>query len=436
VKNELFRVRKSLKSDGAAVDSAAASQRGAAKRAPGPFANHPGYLLLRKRFEEAERRNIIVPFFQPHDGVNGNVVRWEGHECVNFSGYNYLGLSGHPEVSRAARDAIDTYGTSASASRIVSGQIPLHADLEREIADFLGVEDSIVFVSGYGTNVTTIGHLFGHKDLVVHDDLAHNSIITGCRLSEARRLSFAHSDWDDLDRLLEKNRAKAKRALVAIEAVYSMDGDIADLRRAVEVKQQHDALLMVDEAHSIGILGDTGRGISEHFGVHPADVDIWMGTLSKSLASCGGYIAGDKALIEYMRYSAPGFLFSVGLSPPDTAAALAALRVLEREPQRVTKLRECSRFFRAQLAKHDLPVNLEDETPIVPVVVGDSHDCMRLSQRLYHSSIHVQPIIYPAVPADGARLRYFITVDHTEEEMCRAVEVLARELEQIRTSND
>ncbi|HEY5789316.1 MAG TPA: aminotransferase class I/II-fold pyridoxal phosphate-dependent enzyme, partial [Gammaproteobacteria bacterium] len=322
--------------------------------------------------------------------------------------------------------------TSASASRIVSGQIPLHSELERAIADFIGVEDSLVFVSGYGTNVTTIGHLFGHKDLVVHDALAHNSIITGCRLSEARRLSFAHNDWYELDALLGKHRHDAKRAMVAIEAVYSMDGDIADLPRAIATKRHHDALLMIDEAHSIGTLGGTGRGISEYFGISPRSVDIWMGTLSKSLASCGGYIAGDKALIEYMRYSAPGFLFSVGLSPPDTAAALAALRVIEKEPERVTQLRQRSRFFRARLAEHGLPVNLEDETPIVPVVVGDSHDCMRLSQQLYASGIHVQPIIYPAVPADGARLRFFITVDHTEEEMRVAVQALARELEQVR----
>jgi 8-amino-7-oxononanoate synthase len=432
-----LRVRKTLKAEAARGEPAVVDPPAkAAEASPGsrtsPFASHPGYLLLKKRFEEVQRRKIAIPYFQPHDGVNGNVVSWAGREAVNFSGYNYLGLSGHPEINRAAIAAIEQYGTSASASRIVSGQIPLHSDLERCIAEFLGVEDSLVFVSGYGTNVTTIGHLFGHKDLVVHDALAHNSIITGCRLSEARRMSFAHNDWYELDALLGKYRHEAKRTLVAIEAVYSMDGDIAELPRAIATKRHHDAMLMVDEAHSIGTLGTTGRGISEYFGVDPHDVDIWMGTLSKSLASCGGYIAGDRELIEYMRYSAPGFLFSVGLSPPDTAAALAALQILDREPGRVEQLRQRARYFRECLDRQGLPVNLQDETPIVPVVIGDSHDCMRLSQRLYASGFHVQPIIYPAVPADGARLRFFITIDHTEKQIERAVQALSRELERLR----
>jgi len=400
------------------------------------FEQFAGFRHLKRRFEEVEKRNISLPFFLPHDGINGNVLRWHGADLINFAGYNYIGLSGHPEVSKAAKDAIDRFGTSASASRIVSGQIPLHDELERKIAEFLGVEDCIIFVSGYGTNVTTISHLFGRNDLVVHDNLAHNSIVTGCKLSEARRLSFPHNDWGRLDKMLRAQRDEYRHALIAIEAVYSMEGDIADIGQAIEVKQRHNTLLMVDEAHSLGTIGRSGRGIGEHFGIKRSDVDIWMGTLSKSFASCGGYIAGERALVQYLRYSAPGFIFSVGLSPPDTAAALAALSVLEREPWRVEELRSKARLFRQVAAEEGLDLGPSNETPIVPLIIGDAHRCMRLCQQLLKNGIHVQPIIYPAVSMTGARLRFFITINHTEEQIRHTVSTVARELQQLHEEGD
>ncbi len=212
-------------------------------------------------------------------------------------------------------------------------------------AGWPGAEDAVVYVGGHSTNESTIGHLFGPGDLILHDALSHNSILQGSILSGARRRPFAHNDWQAADEILTRCRHEYRRILLVIEGVYSMDGDIPDLPRFIDVKRRHRVLLMIDEAHSMGVLGATGRGIGEHFGINRADVDIWMGTLSKSFGSCGGYIAGTKALVEYLKYTSPGFVYSVGLSPPNAAAALASIRLLEAEPERVARLRHRSRLF-------------------------------------------------------------------------------------------
>jgi len=393
-----------------------------------PFSKFTGYQKLVKR---QEKLGGVPTLFAVHEGVNANVASYAGKEYVNFSSYNYLGLSGHPKVSEAAKAAIDRYGTSVSASRILAGEIPLHGELERSIANFIGVVEAIVFISGYGTNVTTIDHLFGRRDLVIHDSLAHNSIITGCRFSAAKRMSFPHNDWDALDKILGKHRSEYHRVLIVFEALYSMDGDIADLNRAVELKKKHDALLMIDEAHSIGVLGENGRGIAEMFNVAASDVDIWMGTLSKSLASCGGYIAGDHELCEYLRYLASGFIFSVGLAPADTAAGLAALEVLKHEPQRVARLKKRSELFLRLAREKKFDTGLCMGTPIIPLIIGNSVKTVMLSGRLFERGYVVQPVIYPAVSEDEARLRFFISALHTEEQIINMIDVVAEELDKI-----
>jgi 8-amino-7-oxononanoate synthase len=392
------------------------------------------YRMMQRRIADAAQRGIAMPFFQPRNGMSGATIRWQDRELINYSGYNYLGLSGHPAVSRAAKDAIDRYGTSASASRIVAGEIELHGVLERRLAAFLGTEDCLVFVSGYLTNLTVIGHLFSRPDIIVHDAMAHNSIITGCRLSDARVLGFPHEDWTALDEMLTPLRAGARRGLLVSEGVYSMDGDIIDIGRAVAAKRRHDLMLMVDEAHSFGALGRTGRGVCEHAGVPPGSVDIHMGTLSKSLASCGGYIAGDQSLIDYLRFTAPGFLFSVGLSPADTAAALAALEILEAEPERPRQLQERAGLFRHLARQSGLAVGGAEVSPVVPLVLGNSELCIRLSLALVELGINVQPIIYPAVAEDAARLRFFITHGHTEEQFRATIPQIAQQLEILRAA--
>ena len=292
------------------------------------FDLHPKYQQLRILNEGAEKLGIVNPFFRVHDGLAGATTVMGGETFTNFSSYNYLGLAGHAEVNAAAKAAIDRYGTSASASRLVSGERPIHRELERAIAAAHDVDDSIVFVSGHATNVSTIGHMFGRKDLIVHDALIHNSALIGSELSGARRMPFAHNDWQALDRLLSQCRLQYERVLIVIEGLYSMDGDVPEVPRFVEIKRRHRAFLMVDEAHSLGVLGCGGRGIQEHFSLAGNDVDIWMGTLSKALASCGGYIAGERALVEHLKCAAPGFVYSVGMPPPAAAAALAALKLL------------------------------------------------------------------------------------------------------------
>jgi 8-amino-7-oxononanoate synthase len=391
-----------------------------------------GYRNLKRRFAEAARHGVTVPFFQPRDGVSRSRIRWHGSELINYSGYNYLGLSGHPSVSAAAKAAIDKYGTSASASRIVSGQIELHGELEKRLAAFLGTEDALIFISGYLTNVTVISHLLARPDAVIHDSGAHNSIMTGARLSGARTMTFTNGDWDEFDSLMKKNRADFRRGLLVSEGVYSMDGMKLDLPRAVQSKKRHDLLLMVDEAHSFGIVGRTGRGICEEYNMPSSSIDVHMGTLSKTLASSGGYIAGDRGLIEYMRYLCPGFIFSVGLAPADTAAALAALDVLEKEPHRPKQLRESARYFRKLAREYGLDVGGSEESPVISLIVGDDIAAMHLSQQLLLQGIHVQPIVRPAVSASTARLRFFITLDHTEEQFRATIPTLARELEQLR----
>jgi 8-amino-7-oxononanoate synthase len=392
------------------------------------FDLHPGYQQLRIIADGAAQLGIVSPFFRQHEGIAGARTRIAGRDYLNFSNYNYLGLSGHPAVSAAAKSAIDRYGTSVSASRPVSGERPLHRELEAALASAYGTDDAVVFVSGHATNVTTIGHLFGPRDLIVHDELIHNSTLQGVELSGARRLPFPHNDWAALDALLAKQRREFERVLIVVEGIYSMDGDFPELPRFVDVKRRHKTFLMVDEAHSFGVMGATGLGIREHFSL-PADaVDIWMGTLSKSLAGCGGYIAGETALIEHLKFLAPGFLYSVGLAPPVAAASLAALACLRNEPERVATLRERGALFLARARAAGVDTGTSCGIAVIPAIVGSSSRAARLSAALFERGINVQPILYPAVPEKLARLRFFMSSDHSEADIGEAVGALADEL--------
>ena len=400
------------------------------------FELSPESRQLQQQLEEIKTLGIGNPFFTVQERVVNDTTLIGDRKLINYATYNYLGMSGDPAVSRAAKEAIEQYGTSASASRLLSGEKPLHRQLEREIADFIGTEDSIVYVGGHATNVTTIGHLFGQNDLILHDFLSHNSILQGCFLSGATITAFPHNDWQALDRVLRDRRHRYKRVLIVIEGVYSTDGDIPDLPKFIEVKKRHKAFLMVDEAHSIGVLGKRGRGIGEFFGVDPADVDLWMGTLSKSFASCGGYIAGSKAFVEYLKYTAPGFVYSVGISPPNAAATLAAIGVLKAEPERVACLQERAKLFLELARERGLNTGLSKDSPVVPIIVGDSLKSVQLSQNLFERGINVPFMFYPSVPKNAARLRFFITCTHTEEQIRFTVETLAAEFAKLEQSTD
>jgi len=389
------------------------------------------YQKLRQQADMLEAAGLENPFFVEHESVAGGTTMIDGRKMINFSNYNYLGMSGDPDVSRAAKKAIDRHGTSVSASRLVSGQNRLHTELEHALADLVGAEAAITFVGGHATNESTIGHLVGPNDLILHDALAHNSIVQGAILSGASRRTFPHNDAKALERILSEVRTKFRRVLIAIESVYSMDGDVAPLPEFVDVKKRCKCLLFVDEAHSIGILGKHGRGIGEAFDVHPRDVDLWMGTLSKALGSCGGYIAGRQELIEYLRYTAPGFVFSCGMTAASAAAALASIRVLESQPQRVARLQRNADLFLRLAREHGLNTGLSQGTPIVPVILGSSLKALQLSQALGERGINVKPIMYPAVEESKARLRFFLSSLHTEEQLRYTVQAVAEELNQL-----
>lgn len=389
------------------------------------------YRRLKTTMKQLLMTGVPNPYFTVHEQVVRDTTVVDGQELISFASYNYLGLSGHPDVSQAAADAVHRYGTSVSASRLVSGEKPIHGVLEKRIAQWVGVDASILMVGGHATNETTIGHLVGAGDLIVHDSLSHNSIVQGALLSGARRRPFPHNDYQALDRMLTELRSQYRRVLVVVEGVYSMDGDFADIPKMVEVKQRHNAMLMVDEAHSFGTMGATGRGIAEHFNMDARDVDIWMGTLSKSAASCGGYIAGSQALIELLRYTAPGFVFSVGMPPAQVAAALAAINTLDNEPDRVERLRERSELFLSLCKAAELDTGDSEGTPVVPVITGNSMVALRLSNRLKSDGINVQPILYPAVDESAARLRFFITSEHSEEQIRFTVERTAYHLHEL-----
>ena len=391
---------------------------------PDPLSEHAGIKQLRRLQQLSEQLGIADPYFQVSDGVNATVLQKHGQSVLNFSSYNYLGLAGDPRINQAAKQAIDRYSTSVSASRLVSGERAVHQALETALAQAHQRPAAVTFVSGHATSVSMIGYLFDRRDLVVHDWYAHNSIMQGIELSRATRLPFAHQDWNKLDDLLKKHRHKHRNALIVLEGLYSMDGDIADLPTVIEIKRRHNAILMVDEAHSLGVLGATGHGIAEHQHIERSEVDIWMGTLSKSLASCGGYVAGSHDLIDNLRHYCPGFLYSVGMAPPAAAAALAALQIMRTEPERVTRLQAISQYFLKRAQALDLDTSSAAGFGIVPVMVDDDAKAVELSNRLLSKGINALPMIYPSVPQGKARLRFFLSEGHTHEMVDQALEQL------------
>jgi len=409
--------------------------RPAAAAAPAPeafdFATLPEYEQLKIQKAAGEIAGIDNPFYRLHDGRAEDRTVLDGRAVVNFSSYDYLGLNGHPAIVKAASDAIERFGTTVSASRLTAGERQVHRDLEAALARLHGCEDAVSFVSGHATNVSVIGGLLGPDDLIISDALVHNSVIEGAKLSGAKRVLCPHGDLEAIERALRLHRNRHRRALIVVEGLYSMDGDLPDLAGLIKLKRRYGAWLMVDEAHSIGVLGDTGRGIAEEQGVDPAEVEIWMGTLSKSFVSTGGYIAGSRRLIELLKYTSPGFVYSVGGSPSGTAAALAAIEAMSAEPWRVRKLRENGKAFLERARARGLDVGLSAGASVVPVIVGSSPSTALLSQRLLARGYNVVPIIFPGVAENQARLRFFITSRHSLEQIDGVLDAVADELPAI-----
>ncbi len=376
----------------------------------------------------AEKMGMESPLFLNADRAAKAVIHIVGKDYINFSTYDYLDINTHPSITAAVTKAAEIFGTSAGASRLVGGERSPHRLLENAISEFLGTEDCIVYVSGHATNVSTLGFLFGPRDLILYDQLAHNSLMQGARLSGSARFAYAHNDCDDLERLLKAKRSAHRRCVIVTEGLFSMDGNIPDMPRLIQLKKEFDCMLMVDEAHSFGTIGEHGGGVREYFNINPDDVDLWMSTLSKTLCGCGGYIAGKKDLIDHLKHGSPGFVFSVGLSPVLAVASYTALQILKREPERVHRLQHISQYFLAYAKEKGLNTGEAQGYAIVPVITGESMVTGFLATRLFSRGVYVMPITFPAVKEGEARLRFFLSASQTEENVRTTIDALVEEL--------
>jgi 7-keto-8-aminopelargonate synthetase-like enzyme len=345
-------------------------------------------------------------------------------QFVSFAHYDYVGLGKDSRPRQAAALAAMEMGLGAGASRLVGGSRTLHDDLERDLADFVGVDEAITLVSGYLTNASLIGHLLTKSDQVFVDDLSHNSIVVGAEGSRASVFRFEHNDLEDLEALLLRHRPAGKRALIVVEGLYSMDGDIPDLPRLLELRDRYNCWLLVDEAHSTGVMGPTGRGIAEHFGVDPREIDFIVGTLSKTFSCSGGYIAGRRRVIDWLRFTLPAFVFSVGLSPMIAAAVREGIAILRAEPERVERLQDNARFFLDEARARGLDVGSAAGTAVVTIQFSSPEQCMAAARELLAAGYYAPPIPQLAVPKNRPRIRFFISTLHQRAQMIAALDIL------------
>ncbi|MDX6723240.1 MAG: 8-amino-7-oxononanoate synthase [Solirubrobacteraceae bacterium] len=388
----------------------------------------------------AAREADVLPYFRVLEGPARPVVEMEGAERIMLGSNNYLGLTGDERVVAGAREALDTYGTGLTGSRLLNGTIPLHLELERELAEWMGTEDAIVFTTGHQANVGTLGTLLAAGDTVVADSGDHASILDGCLLSRAKLRAFRHNRVDKLERTLEKAQRDSGGVLVVVDGVFSMEGDIAPLPAICDLCERFGARLMVDEAHGAGVLGARGAGTSEMLGVE-GRVDLRMGTFSKSLASCGGFIAGSGEVIEYLRIHSRAFLFTAAAVPAAVGAALAALRIIRSDegPQLFERLLANARYMRdgleergfAVVAPQPLPGGGDVVTPIIPVLVGDDWKAVFLWKALFDAGVFVNTALHPAVPPGGALLRTSVMATHDTATLDRALDAFEGVKEQF-----
>ncbi|MGD1997010.1 MAG: aminotransferase class I/II-fold pyridoxal phosphate-dependent enzyme [Anaerolineae bacterium] len=364
----------------------------------------------------------LYPYFIPLANSEGNVA-WVGdHRVIMIGSNNYLGLTTHPKVRRAAREAIEEFGTSCTGSRFLNGTLEMHLELERRLAEFVGKEAALVFSTGYQTNVGTISALVSRGDFAITDKEDHASILDGCRLSYGKMRRFPHNDVEGLDRVLARLPEGPGR-LVIVDGVFSMGGDIAPLPDLLEACQRYDARLMVDDAHSVGVLGG-GSGTAAHFGVTD-QVDLIMGTFSKSFASLGGFIAGEADVIHYIQHHARSLIFSASIAPPNAAAALAALDVMIEEPGRSERVMAIGERMRQGFREMGFSVG-NSQTPIVPVIIGEDRDCFRAWKMLFDEGVYTNAVISPAVPEGQALLRTSYMATHTDEQLDFVLEVFGK----------
>ncbi|WP_280310243.1 aminotransferase class I/II-fold pyridoxal phosphate-dependent enzyme [Nocardia abscessus] len=415
----------------AAPANGATAPRGVAHTS---FRDHPGVLEAGQRFGRFDawvnQVGLVNPYYLPHEGISGAVTRMADRDVVNFSSFGYLDLAADPRVRQAAKDAIDRYGTSAAAVRIVAGELPIYRELEAELARVYDTEAALVTASGYLTNAAAVGFLLGKRDLAVCDALIHHSVVSGTEWSRCKRVSFRHNDPESLETILKMSRRSFDRAMVIIEGLYSMDGDVVRLPEIIEVARRYDCSIMIDEAHSFGTLGATGHGVRELFDLPGDAVDVWMGTLSKALGSVGGYLAGNRELVDGFKYVAGGLsMYTAAPAPSAIGAALAGLEVLRDEPERVTRLRHNSAYFHRRAKEYGFDIGMSEDSPIIPVMTGADEPAVLAALAMLQRDFSVNAITHPVVPAGEARLRFFINCRHTEQQMDQALATLREVLD-------
>lgn len=367
----------------------------------------------RERLEQAGLRVGI----RTVESAQGAWLRVDGRRVLNFSSNNYLGLANHPRLAEAARKAIDRYGMGPAAVRSIAGTLRLHTELEEKLARFKGVEATLSFQSGFCANLAAIPALVGREDLVFSDELNHASIIDGCRLSGAPVIRYAHCDAASLEQALAENRRpdSRQRALIVTDGVFSMDGDVAPLGAIAELAERHGALLMVDDAHGEGVLGRGGRGAVDHFGLH-GRVDVEVGTLSKAFGVVGGFVAGRRVVIDHLRQKGRPFLFSSALPAADTAAAVAAVEILEESDALVRKLWDNARYFKERMNRAGFDTGAS-ETPITPIMLGEAGRAQEFSRRLFERGVFAMALAFPTVPMGKARIRVMVSAAHEREDL-------------------
>jgi 8-amino-7-oxononanoate synthase len=382
--------------------------------------------IFQKCFEFDEDKKVmekgLYPFFQALESTDGTEVVMNGRKVLMLGSNNYLGLTFHPKIRKAAQEAIDTFGTSCTGSRLINGTMSIHVELEKRLAAFMGQEAALVFSTGMQTNLGAISALIGRNDVVITDKEDHASIVDGCRLGYGEVKRFVHGDLDQLDRILAKI-PETKGTLVVVDGVFSMGGDIVDLPKLVKICRAHGARIYVDDAHSIGVLGK-GKGTAAHFGLEK-EVDITMGTFSKSFASLGGFIVGKEDVVNYIKHHARSFIFSASLPAPNVMAAMAALDIMETEPEHVEHLWENARFMMKSYRELGFDIG-GTQTPIIPIIVGDDEKCFRLWKELYEGGVYTNPVIAPAVPQGMALLRTSYMASHTRAQLERALDVFGK----------
>ncbi len=378
---------------------------------------------IREELQTLQAQGLYI-HIRTIQSAQGPWLMVDGRRVLNFCSNNYLGLANHPRMREAARQAIERYGVGPAAVRTIAGTLDLHLVLEEKLARFKGVEAAISFQSGFNANLATIPALVGEGDAVFSDELNHASIIDGCRLSRARIVRYAHNDPNDLEAKIRENLGTFRRGLIVTDGVFSMDGDIAPLPEIVEIAERYNLMLMVDDAHGEGVLGRGGRGIVDHFGLH-GRVDIEVGTLSKAFGVVGGYVAGRREIVEWLRQRGRPFLFSSAMTAADTAACIAAVEILEESTELVDRLWENTHYFKAEMRRLGFDLG-QSVTPITPVMLGEAPLAQAFSRRLFEEGVFAQAIGYPTVPRGKARIRVMISAAHSREDLDRGLEAFAK----------